>query len=222
MHINIFHFSDFNSASFSLPDHTIDVWLLETLDPKFSKYHLQHLTAHELLHLLLGRYLHLPQQEIPLRTGAHGKLYLDYDALTKMGLGDFPKITFNLSHSGNQLAFAFSSTSPVGIDIEMIKKQTPVQKIVHRFFHPEEEARFSGLYSEEHRKLFFRYWTIREAFLKGLGTGFTIPSDSFRIDEIPDNPGRYKISGYPLWQVQSIPVPAPYLCSLAYIVQNPL
>ena len=157
-----------------------------------------------------------------LRTGTHGKLYLDYDALTARGLGHLPRLSFNLSHSEEQITFAFSFSSPVGIDIEKIRENARSSHLVHRFFHPDEELRFAHLPEWESTQLFFRYWTIREAFLKGIGTGFTISADSFRIDEIDSDSGLYQLTKYPLWRVQALPAPDKYFCSVAYCVQNPL
>lgn len=143
MNINIFHFSDLSSAAFTLPMQTIDVWFFKTEDfppdaqdtqilsteernriagYSQGKDRIQHQTARFLLRLLLGKYLHIAPEELVLRTGTHGKLYLDYDALTVRGLGHLPRLSFNLSHSEEQIAFAFSFSSPVGIDIEKYVK----------------------------------------------------------------------------------------------------
>lgn len=143
MNINIFHFSDLSSTAFILPMQTIDVWFFKTEDfppdaqdtqilsteerNRIAGYsqvkdRIQHQTARFLLRLLLGKYLHIAPEELVLRTGTHGKLYLDYDALTVRGLGHLPRLSFNLSHSEEQIAFAFSFSSPVGIDIEKYVK----------------------------------------------------------------------------------------------------
>lgn len=243
MNINIFHFSDLSSTAFILPMQTIDVWFFKTEDfppdaqdtqilsteerNRIAGYsqvkdRIQHQTARFLLRLLLGKYLHIAPEELVLRTGTHGKLYLDYDALTVRGLGHLPRLSFNLSHSEEQIAFAFSFSSPVGIDIEKIRENARSSHLVHRFFHPDEELRFAHLPEWESTQLFFRYWTIREAFLKGIGTGFTISADSFRIDEIDSDSGLYQLTKYPLWRVQALPAPDKYFCSVAYCVQNPL
>ena len=137
-------------------------------------------------------------------------------------LGYLPRLSFNLSHSEEQIAFAFSFSSPVGIDIEKIRENARSSHLVHRFFHPDEELRFAHLPELESTQLFFRYWTIREAFLKGIGTGFTISADSFRIDEIDSDSGLYQLTKYPLWRVQTLPAPDKYFCSVAYCIQNPL
>ena len=180
MNINIFHFSDLSSAAFTLPMQTIDVWFFKTEDFPPDAQDTQILSTEE-------------RNRIAVR-----------------GLGHLPRISFNLSHSEEQIAFAFSFSSPVGIDIEKIRENARSSHLVHRFFHPDEELRFAHLPEWESTQLFFRYWTIREAFLKGIGTGFTISADSFRIDEIDSDSGLYQLTKYPLWRVQALPAPDKY------------
>ena len=55
-------------------------------------------------------------------------------------------------------------------------------KIAKRFFHPMEyEALMQCRDAESLRKLFFRYWTLKESFMKATGLGFQLPLDSFCV-----------------------------------------
>ena len=102
--------------------------------------------------------------DLLLKKGAHGKPELS---------GKYAgKIHFNLSHSGDQLALIFSVDSPVGIDIEKIHPVKKRVRIAERFFHPEETRLLKEASSADSEILFFRYWTMKEAFVKALGTGF--------------------------------------------------
>ena len=47
--------------------------------------------------------------------------------------------------------------------------------IAERFFHPEETRLLGEASSADSEILFFRYWTMKEAFVKALGTGLSIP-----------------------------------------------
>lgn len=237
MDINIFHFSNFSSGNYNLPTDTIDVWffdrreltpdmtdlptLTENEQHKILQYaqeesRMQHQASRCLLRLLLGKYLHISPKKIPVCTNAHGKLFLDQNALSPDGKSRLPKLYFNVSHTGTQLAFAFSCHTPVGIDIEEMRNHVRTASLANRFFHPNEWERFSHLSTTESKQLFFRYWTIREAFVKGLGTGFSIPSDSFLINESISSKGLYEIAEYPNWRIQALPAPDGYMCSLAY------
>lgn len=174
------------------------------------------LIGHAALRHILGKYLGCDGISLTFSTNAHGK-----PALSRPDFRDdfSPKghISFNLSHSGSQIALAFSADTLVGIDIEKADYSVRMKPIVNRFFHPDEKIRFDGPDTREQATLFFRYWTIREAFLKALGTGFTIPSDSFCIEPSSDG---YTITksweDYSAWQIQSVPCADGYFCSVAY------
>lgn len=81
-----------------------------------------------------------------------------------------PRISFNLSHSGALAVCAFSD-APVGIDIERIgPARLPLAK---RFFHPHEVDILFKTPKEEQDLLFFRIWTMKEAYLKRSGLGIS-------------------------------------------------
>ena len=89
-------------------------------------------------------------------------------------------IQFNLSHSGEYAICAISSL-PVGCDIERIRDISV--GMFRRFIHPNEYQMLISESNEEERiDLFFRIWTIKEAFLKNLGIG--ISEESFATLEV--------------------------------------
>lgn len=178
-----------------------------------------HTESHALLRRILSLYLDCPAESISFGAGEHGKPYLlDW----KMGMSgkNSPPIQFNLSHSGDYAAFAFSSSGPVGIDIEKIRPNLRMEPLVRRFFHPDEYALFSGLDEHRQREYLFRKWTVREAFLKGIGTGLTLDPRSFCVTD-SGTPGFYRITksqkDYSSWQIASVPAPADYFCSVAFL-----
>ena len=118
--------------------------------------------GHAILHQLLGFYLSCSPDDLLFKKGAHGK-----PELSGKHAG---KIHFNLSHSGDQLALIFSVDSPVGIDIEKIHPVKKRARIAERFFHPEETRLLREASSTDSEILFFRYWTMKEAFVKALGS----------------------------------------------------
>ena len=86
-------------------------------------------------------------------------------------------IRFNLSHSGNMVFCAVSDTD-VGCDVEQI---TDIDmKIAARFFFHEEYEAISACPDNTSRNdLFFRYWTLKESFMKVTGLGFKLQPDDF-------------------------------------------
>lgn len=85
---------------------------------------------------------------------------------------------FNLSHSGNWVVMAYSSAE-VGIDVEVIR---PVNyRIAERFFSAGEVKILNSKNGEEKLDYFFDLWTLKESFLKLIGTGLTRSLSSFSI-----------------------------------------
>lgn len=96
-------------------------------------------------------------------------------------LPDAPR--FSLSHSGDHVLCAISERE-VGCDVERIR---PVShKLAERFFCPEEAAEIAAAPTEEARlRSFFRFWTLKESYVKALGTGMRLPFRAFRLQLEP-------------------------------------
>lgn len=87
----------------------------------------------------------------------------------------------NLSHSGHYVLCAYGSTS-VGIDIEQIKEGT--EKIARRFFAEQE---YQWMMEQERKEeAFCRLWTLKESYVKQLGTGMATPFNQFEIKMQPE------------------------------------
>ena len=63
------------------------------------------------------------------------------------------------------------ATKPPECDIERTRKNIHAETLVRRFFHPDEYSEFLKLNDDDKQAFLFRRWTVREAFLKGLGKG---------------------------------------------------
>lgn len=84
-------------------------------------------------------------------------------------LPDFPDFHYNISHSGEYAAAAFSPLGEVGVDIQIISKYNPA--VAKKCFC---EADLQLLDEAEEQKkdaLFTRLWTEYEAVLKVFGGG---------------------------------------------------
>ena len=88
-------------------------------------------------------------------------------------------VFFNLSHSGEYVLCALAPYE-VGCDVEKI---TPIDlNIARRFFFRSEYADIAAQETVEARsELFFRYWTLKESFMKVTGLGMKLPLDAFEI-----------------------------------------
>lgn len=128
----------------------------------------QHECAIELLNNILFR-MGLPTPAA-YEWNAHGKPYL---------LPPNEKIYVNWSHSGDYVLCAVSDRE-LGVDLEQMRR-TPDERLVKRVIRGEEREYYDSVSPEEQKQLFYEYWTLKESFLKAIGTGFYTPLDAFRI-----------------------------------------
>lgn len=92
--------------------------------------------------------------------------------ITKSGKPFFENIAglhFNISHSGSEVAIAFS-TNPVGFDMEVLDRKRDCLAIAGRFFTAE-ESREVELAGDSANELFVKLWTAKESMLKLSGEG---------------------------------------------------
>lgn len=86
------------------------------------------------------------------------------------------EINFNLSHSGKYCICVLDKCD-IGCDIQtMADIKTDIAK---RFFHPNEYDYLKLI--KNNTKVFYRLWTLKEAFIKCVGGGLNIPLNSFEI-----------------------------------------
>ena len=91
--------------------------------------------------------------------------------------------SFNLSHSGTYVMCAACTDGGrvrVGCDIE--QKGSMKMNFVRRHFCREEYDTIEAAETEdEQTDLFFRYWVLKESFMKATGKGMALPVNSFCI-----------------------------------------
>ncbi|MBQ4803358.1 4'-phosphopantetheinyl transferase superfamily protein [Aquimarina sp. MMG015] len=87
------------------------------------------------------------------------------------------KVKFNISHSGNMVVCAITETCEIGIDIEMLHS-LHIEDFKTQMTALEWQRIIS---SDNPESSFFDYWTQKEAVIKALGIGLSLPLDSFEI-----------------------------------------
>jgi 4'-phosphopantetheinyl transferase len=169
-----------------------------------------------MLRSILARYLAVGPGEIIFRYTAHGKPVL----AAPSGKG----IEFNASHSGGFALVAVTKQSPVGIDIERITPEIPSGKIAGREFTPHEQLQLAQEPEETRIGLFFRFWTRKEAVLKGIGCGLSMKLHRVDVSRIHSGPDAREGNGDtpegPGWYVGDIETHPGYAAAVA--VSNPL
>ncbi|XP_057979004.1 uncharacterized protein LOC131165337 isoform X1 [Malania oleifera] len=142
------------------------------------------LLQYSLVHEVLG----IPSDEISINRTAEGKPYVECD---QMNL-EFPNFNFNTSHHGDYVAIASEPICLVGVDI--VSRTIPKNEAVPEFI-----LNFSSYFStwewskiiysnscDEMLNEFYRYWCLKEAFVKAIGTGMW-----YRLDKIEFHHNRW-------------------------------
>jgi 4'-phosphopantetheinyl transferase len=75
----------------------------------------------------------------------------------------------------------------VGVDIEHINRHL-THDVAARFFAPSEVTDLKSLPADEQRRVFFDYWTLKEAYIKARGFGLALPLGDFAFKLHPPHP----------------------------------
>ncbi len=90
--------------------------------------------------------------------------------------------------------------------------------IAKRFFSATESEVILNLADELQTDSFFKCWTMKEAYVKACGKGFSIPLDKFSIDFLSPAPKLLNVDWDPgeisKWQIYSLNAPSGYMASL--------
>jgi len=139
----------------------------------------EYLAAHALLRNALSHYGTLPPQDWRFKSNAHGKPAPDPDC----------GLRFNLSHSGGlAVCLVSEADAHVGVDVEPAARANQIAAVAHKVFSPHEQAALDALPAPDKLNRYLDLWTLKEAYVKARGLGFSLPLD--RISFLSDNPDR--------------------------------
>lgn len=106
----------------------------------------------------------------------------------KPRLAQAPAVHFSLSHSDDMAMLAVSDTLEIGADIERMRAIDHLD-LARRYFHPNEAAAIARPSSADHQlRTFFHIWTLKEAVVKALGKGLSLPLDTFEVSTATSPP----------------------------------
>lgn len=186
---------------FSFLKHAINVWYVSTGDNpilfeycknaltdkelervsffKFKKVQDNYIFSQGTLRLLLSKYLNIPPREIQIGRLKKGKPYSI----------DNPDLRFNISNSEGKILYCFSYDEELGIDLEKIRPLPDLEDLINRNF-TSYEKRYLTKVKDEKANRFFKFWTIKEAYLKAIGVGMRLTPD--KLEFSADN-GNFKL-----------------------------
>lgn len=109
--------------------------------------------------------------------------------------------SMNVSHTNGLIGVAIAR-SEVGMDVETLERRAPLE-VADRYFAEEEIRALYAQPEAARARRFFTLWTLKEAWLKAIGTGITHSLSSIVLDVAHSPPiARFPDDTYPgPWQL---------------------
>jgi 4'-phosphopantetheinyl transferase len=151
----------------------------------FERDRLLFLVAHALVRITLSRHASIEPQSWRFRTGSYGRPEIAESR---------SRLRFSLSRRHGLAACAVILDRDIGLDVECISKDSPID-VAERFFSPRERSNLLSTSIDMRARLFLEYWTLKEAYIKARGLGLSLPLDQFSLDKGADD--RWRLAAEP-------------------------
>lgn len=224
-----------------MPDkHQIDLWLLDV--HQFSAAHFsaadallsddeqarakkimrgkdEFIASRWLLRKVLAHYTAIAPKDLHFERTPKGKPFLTQ-----------ANVSFSLSHSSHWAVLAVGRQDWMGVDIEASRLTRDLLDIAQSFFHPEEFQQLKAISGPEQANYFYQLWTLKEAFLKALGTGISAGLEKvhfywddglIKIDVSPELNCDNLSAAQMEWQFYQTTIAPEVHCALAYQADTP-
>ena len=114
--------------------------------------------------------------DLSFGSGEHGKPFAVVD-------GPRSPASFNVSHSGSHGLIGFAGHDGLGVDLEVRRPARDFAGIGERVFGAREQRALTAAASHAQMELFYRLWSLKEALIKALGTGFSLSPATFEVPQ---------------------------------------
>jgi 4'-phosphopantetheinyl transferase len=143
----------------------------------------QFLAGRALTRAALSCYANVPPRLWSFAANEHGRPAID-EPRAHRGL------CFNLSHTSNAAVLAIGRLPEVGIDVESTDRPVDIEWIGRSVFTQSERGWVAAGARGSEGDRFFDLWTLKEAYIKARGRGFSLRPDSF---ELANADGRFRL-----------------------------
>lgn len=164
----------------------------------FDELRSRFITCRATLRQILADICGLAPSDVQFEYGTHGKPALAFDCLPS----SIPRIEFSVSHSGQLALLAFALDVSVGIDVEEFNFRVKILDLATRFFAQAEVDELRSLPDQLQLPGFYRGWTCKEAYIKAMGRGMSLPLKSFAVAMNPTEPAALR------WVEQNLDEPS--------------
>ena len=174
------------------------------------------IAARAILRSLLSIYTGIAPNAISFDYHENGKPFLPVEK--GVSTPKSRSLEFNLSHSGNFALYAFSWDRRIGIDIERMRDTGHIERLARRALSFEEYAAFHNCPPSDKARLFYRYWTCKEAVIKAAGTTIAEVRRIVIPLKIEMSPGWLEVNDEAsagAWAIRELEPPPGYTAALA-------
>ena len=138
-------------------------------------------------------------------------------AAGKPELLDARGLAFSTSHADGLAIVAVATQGEVGVDVERMRPVAEARDLARRLFTDRESEHLGSLPPAMVSEAFLQLWTRKEAYVKALGRGLSMPLDGFEV--LPRADGDVVAPGdagdRPAIRLWSLDVPAGYIATVA-------
>ena len=136
---------------------------------RFEKGRREYLTSRALVRFALSQYRPVAPEAWRFQVNAYGKP----SPAPECGL------RFNLSNSSGLVVCLIAHEAEVGVDAEPYERAGEIAKLSETVFSPLELAQLDPLHGNEKTNRALSIWTLKEAYVKAKGMGFSLPLTKF-------------------------------------------
>jgi 4'-phosphopantetheinyl transferase len=137
---------------------------------KFDDARRRYVISQGVLRMILSNYLAVDPLAVQIGRQPKGKPFSIDDEF----------LFFNTSNSSDLCVYSFNSDGEIGVDIEHIRKLPDLDELIKRNFTAQ-EIDFINRKPDDRASRFFRFWTIKEAYLKAIGEGMRLTPDNLEF-----------------------------------------
>lgn len=101
------------------------------------------------------------------------------DARGKPRVSGYREIHFSLSYAVDRAVVGLSTAGAIGVDMEACRPIADADELARLHFSASETAALDRVSPADRSRAFLRGWTRKEACLKAIGTGLSLPAASF-------------------------------------------
>jgi len=141
-----------------------------------NEYKNQYIYTRSMVRIILSHYTSLMTTDIIYKYNENGKPELKNNTITP--------IYFNITHSKGLIACAVSKIQYFGLDSENVDTKISFLEVAKRYFSNDEYNAILQLTTSLQKIRFFELWTLKESYLKALGSGLgnNLKEISFKLD----------------------------------------